>query len=129
LNPVEAEGFEQLQNHLQFRFRLVGRKIDFEGIKIRQKSGPLPIGQRAASALGRQTGASDVLKIAAPWKLRCSDDHRITSVPPALINCRANRRARPYGPRASSSCSSRQDIYVYPLVRDARQQLCTNFVR
>jgi hypothetical protein len=31
LIPVEAEGFEQLQNHLQYRFRRVARKIDFLG--------------------------------------------------------------------------------------------------
>jgi hypothetical protein len=52
LNPIAAEGFEQLQNHLQYRFRRTARKIGFEGDQqARQKPDPLPIGQWSASAL------------------------------------------------------------------------------
>jgi hypothetical protein len=38
LSLVETEGFGQLQNHLQYRFRRIARKIDFEEESSRAKT-------------------------------------------------------------------------------------------
>jgi hypothetical protein len=50
LISVEAEGFEQLQNHLQYSFRRMRAKSASRRNQAGLKRQPLPIGQRFASA-------------------------------------------------------------------------------